>query len=1199
MASSIRVTDQVNWYRHEVSVRIVSQDVVANTSRVYFEYKVTNQSSYANGAWTALNNTPFTVTINGVTHNASPNFDFRVQKTYVMVSGYQTIAHGSDGTKTVTVSFTGAQVPGSSYFTPASGSGSWVMSSIPRASKMTVTPNPVYVGGTVTINLERAVSTFTHDITWESGSESGTIDTGVGTSTTWTPDPDLLGSGTRVGITIYAQTKSGSTNIGTPVQVDLILRTVPEYPEIGQGTPYDMRFKRVELVGGKLTPKEVIPFLSATTTDTNSSSATCTITVSSAVYATPLDEAVVLAEFYDGAQWLSDDSILYVLNRVENDKTDLAGTVTYTGVSYVDYLLSKNLVAVDLDWPVRPPGDILWQYVIIGQERGWGPHIDMTFTKTKTSINTAWKNTTDLNVSKDTPVSQLLDGFVSDILMEYRTHFDAASGKAVIDAYNPGYGADWTVPGADPMVSLGTAAMFKVADKAPVRKDFSNKLTRVNVRGDEISRTRERADQVNPIFGHLEGSVTATGVKTADQLINLGEAALTNEASAVVERTFTYDLSSTQTSPALYPYRTFRPGDWILVPGDNGPEKARVAQVAITRDDEGTRATVTVGDMIPNGIAATARKLTQATSGAIAGGTMGLPAPLSSAIPAAPTILDVTPTGYWDEAGMPKSGIYVSWTPVTSSLSGSDIDVDLYEVWTRGDVGEPWSIAVLSDTTEATIAPLEVNQSFDIRIRARSQAGIFGEYSDIETTITPVPNVDLDAPEIADLYTDGVGNIFVVWGGLVGGDPAPLRLAYVGAEVSSDDGATYVPMGTPITAAGAIVVNPNTWGDFKVRLRGYDRLGNPGDASDPQDISTSDPHLDPTAPKAPENLAVTAGASWDDTGYLPEAWFDITWDEVTEDVDDDPIEIVGYDLYGRRDVESVERFLTSVGTNEVRFPVGNMESWTFVVRAVSSFGGVSAPSDPASGVADAEIGDVPTPATPTLAQYAGILQVKWDGGGMIPAVRYAYAAIGSSPSGPFTRAGMPLNGPGEVVIPGLAPGDYYARIVMVDELGQSAASAVAGPITLLPITGVTYQTSPLPNTGIKITSSSLTAYDGTGVPTFVLDATTGEVWIAPYDAVFEFGADGSSAETGDPAVGLAISSENSSFNTFFFPGGVQIRNDQTPLSWWEADPEDSSLVNFHSPRAVVSQRLRIADYEARRESKSVGSRLVFRYRGEE
>ena len=106
------------------------------------------------------------------------------------------------------------------------------------------------------------------------------------------------------------------------------------------------------------------------------------------------------------------------------------------------------------------------------------------------------------------------------------------------------------------------------------------------------------------------------------------------------------------------------------------------------------------------------------------------------------------------------------------------------------------------------------------------------------------------------------------------------------------------------------------------------------------------------------------------------------------------------------------------------------------------------------------------------------------------------------------------------------------------------------------------------------------------------------VWIAPYDAVFHLGTSGKTAETATNVTGVSISSENSSFNTFVHPSGLQIRNDQTPLSWWEADASDASLVNFVSPRARVNQRLRVGDYEQLVEAKSGGAtRLVFRYKG--
>lgn len=1199
MASELfRIANGVTFYRHETIVYLVSQDKVANTSRIRYEYYVTNTGEMANGSWTTLGDVAFRVTVNGNAHAEIRNFDFRVTRGYLMVEGEMTIAHDTNGLLNLTVAMHGDANPGSLYFLANDASSTKAVPSIARASSFTVTPNPVIEGGEVAIAITRASTSYTHDVTWEGGGSSGTIATGVATSTTWSPDVALLASTNKVVLQITVTTKNGATVIGSK-SYDLIYKAAPDYPTVGQGTPYDVRLRRVEydIDDDMLIAKERIPYLSLTTTDTLSASASCSLSVSPSIYEFDLDEAVVLAEFYDGAQWITDANLLLVLTRTETDQTDMTGVASYTGMSYVDYMLSKGVVPSESRWDDKTPGDVMNFMFWRATQRGWGTMLDTSFDASKTSANTNWQNRTTFEVSLNQPLSQSLDGMVTDILVEYRSHFDPEVGHGIFEMYNPGYGEDWTVAGADPIVNLSLAALNKVADAAPVRKDAANKLTRVYVVGDESSQTRERADAVDPAFGHLEGSASATGVKDNGQLQRLGDAILSQNESATVERTFSYDLSSSETPTQLFPYRTFRPGDWILIPGDEGPIRARVAQVAITRNEDGAKATITTGDLIPSGVAANARKIAQTGGGAIAGGTLGAPRPLSSAIPSAPEAFDGTTGGYWDPTGAPKSGIDLTWEEVTTSLSGTPLIIDLYEVWTRPAPGAPWVMATFSTDTNANISPLEIDQSLELRVRGRSNAGVFGEFSDVLTKVTAAPSVDLDGPIMTDLYTDGVGGIYAVWGGELGVDPAPMRLAYVTAEVSSDAGATYVTMGTPIVAAGTIVIQPGAYGEYMVRLRGYDRLGNAGDASTPDTITTTDPGIDPSVPEPPTNLASTPGADWDAAGISPEAWFDLTWDVPTLDLDGNAIEIAGYDIWGKRDTGPEVRFLTSSVTNTVRWLVEYGETWAFQVRAVSNFGGVSDFSETVVDTADETI-DVPdAPAEPTLSQYAGILRINWSGNGMVPQIKYAYASI-STDNVTFTRAGMPLNGQGEVVVPGLATDtDYYAKINLVDELGQVVSSAAAGPITLLPITGVTIQTSPIANTGIKMTNAGITAYDALGFPTFVLDAGTGEVWIAPYDAVFEFGALGTTA-TGVATTGLAISSENSSFNTFIHPAGMQIRNDQTALSWWEADASDANLVNFFSPRAVIGSRILIGDYEAIKEDKGAGaSRLVFRYKG--
>lgn len=89
---------------------------------------------------------------------------------------------------------------------------------IPRATTPTLSASSVAMGSAVTINLPRASSAFTHNVTYRFGSATGTINSNAGTSCSWTPPVSLAQqiktSTSGVG-TITVQTKNGSTVIGT------------------------------------------------------------------------------------------------------------------------------------------------------------------------------------------------------------------------------------------------------------------------------------------------------------------------------------------------------------------------------------------------------------------------------------------------------------------------------------------------------------------------------------------------------------------------------------------------------------------------------------------------------------------------------------------------------------------------------------------------------------------------------------------------------------------------------------------------------------------------------------------------------------------------------------------------------------------------------------------------------------------------
>lgn len=130
------------------------------------------------------------------------------------------VPHNADGTKNVTMSFVfsvKARLSGV-YYESMTTSTTVNLDTIPRASQPTLSASSVEMGKAITINTNRASSSFTHTLTYEFGSATGTIASNVGASTSWTIPLELANqlpnavSGTGK---IYCKTYNGSTLVGT------------------------------------------------------------------------------------------------------------------------------------------------------------------------------------------------------------------------------------------------------------------------------------------------------------------------------------------------------------------------------------------------------------------------------------------------------------------------------------------------------------------------------------------------------------------------------------------------------------------------------------------------------------------------------------------------------------------------------------------------------------------------------------------------------------------------------------------------------------------------------------------------------------------------------------------------------------------------------------------------------------------------
>ena len=196
----------IDWSESDVSVANNTSKVTA-TAYIY----CSKHSASASNQLQKL-------VIDGTTFTATKNISLSSGVTVTLISGSKTITHNIDGSKSITISAS-CDLPDGSGWGPAwgSASGTATLTTIPRASKMTLSSSNFNIGSSITINTNRASSSFTHrlDILFN-GTTVRTM-TGIGASYTWNTTelysiiPTLNKADGRMILTTY----NGSTTIGT------------------------------------------------------------------------------------------------------------------------------------------------------------------------------------------------------------------------------------------------------------------------------------------------------------------------------------------------------------------------------------------------------------------------------------------------------------------------------------------------------------------------------------------------------------------------------------------------------------------------------------------------------------------------------------------------------------------------------------------------------------------------------------------------------------------------------------------------------------------------------------------------------------------------------------------------------------------------------------------------------------------------
>ena len=183
MASSGSITTNENSGRSvTLAWSISSQSIADNTSTLSWTLKGSGSAS----GWVKAGG--FKAVINGTTvYSTSTDTRISLYNGTLVASGTIKIAHNADGTKSFSLS---CEAGVYTYAVSVTASGTHTLTTIPRASSISMSAGTM--GSASTITITRASSSFTHTLTYAFGSATGTITTKTtSTSVSWTPSLTL------------------------------------------------------------------------------------------------------------------------------------------------------------------------------------------------------------------------------------------------------------------------------------------------------------------------------------------------------------------------------------------------------------------------------------------------------------------------------------------------------------------------------------------------------------------------------------------------------------------------------------------------------------------------------------------------------------------------------------------------------------------------------------------------------------------------------------------------------------------------------------------------------------------------------------------------------------------------------------------------------------------------------------------------
>jgi|LSQX01.1.fsa_nt_gb hypothetical protein len=224
MALSGSITQPFQTWWQLVLEWSATQSIANNTSTITANLYLESLGGYIISG--SVNKTAH-ITIDGTTYTKTDcNINLSVGQKKLLFTANRTISHNPDGTKTFTLkgdcqinATLGGVYVGTVYLPQKS----FTLNTIPRASSISSFPN-FTIGENFTVTISRASSSFTHDLTLKVGTATIKTVTGVATSYTFSlsqAEQDIIyaatPNSTKATVTLFCQTKSGSSNVGPPV----------------------------------------------------------------------------------------------------------------------------------------------------------------------------------------------------------------------------------------------------------------------------------------------------------------------------------------------------------------------------------------------------------------------------------------------------------------------------------------------------------------------------------------------------------------------------------------------------------------------------------------------------------------------------------------------------------------------------------------------------------------------------------------------------------------------------------------------------------------------------------------------------------------------------------------------------------------------------------------------------------------------